>query len=301
MSWSARLLIEHCPAGVALFDLRGTHIECNDRFAAIFSARPDQIMPGREWCAMLPSAWRMRGPRGWNKAKDNAAFNGHEALVRIPHGGSRALVVSGRIAEKCVDGNHLFVVAVADVTPWGRRVDRLRSASARARNRCASLVADCDQKREQLQVARVEVRRLQESLKRMNEVTSLLMTDFQQEKKETELRIITNLQITALPLLDELRSTKLSRPQQYLVETLDFSIRHVTSYFGIDLGMPRTRLSRREIDICRMIREGKDSREIASATGLAYQTVIVHRKNIRRKLGIKKSKQNLATFIRLNF
>ncbi|MEW6113892.1 MAG: LuxR C-terminal-related transcriptional regulator, partial [Thermodesulfobacteriota bacterium] len=43
--------------------------------------------------------------------------------------------------------------------------------------------------------------------------------------------------------------------------------------------------------------EGKDSRAIAEAMGLAYQTVIVHRKNIRRKLGLKKQKKNLTTYL----
>ena len=49
-----------------------------------------------------------------------------------------------------------------------------------------------------------------------------------------------------------------------------------------------------------MIRAGKDSREIARALGLAYQTIIVHRKNIRKKLGLKKNKQNLASYIMKN-
>ena len=47
-----------------------------------------------------------------------------------------------------------------------------------------------------------------------------------------------------------------------------------------------------------MISQGMDSNQIALEMGLRYQTIIVHRKNIRKKFGIDKTKQNLATFIR---
>jgi len=291
-------LLKHCPAGIVLFDLQGTRIECNERFAEIFHVGHDELVPGREWLALLPSAWRSRGIRAWSRVKDTASFNGHDAEVRFVGGAARILVASGRICEKCADGNRVFLVAVQDVTAWKRRADRLRSRLGTNKSRLQLLLAQVDGMREQVEASRKEVSRLQESLKKMSEVTNILMADFQRQKKDIEELIVSNFQITALPLLNELRSTGLSGSQQHLLEILEFSIRHITSYFGINLGKPGPRLSRREIDICRMISDGKDSREIAAATGLAYQTVIVHRKNIRKKLGIKKSKQNLAAFIR---
>lgn len=297
---SVRVLIEHCPAGIAVFDRRGTRIECNQRFADVFHATPEELTPGPEWLALLPKTWRSRGARGWNKVKDNASFTDHQAVVRIAGGTPKTLAVSGRISEKGVGDNHVFVVAVQDISAWKRRMDRVRNQIARSKSRFRDLYGLYGRAREMHEASREEVRRLQDGLKKVNQVTKILMEDFQQQKRDMEERIRANFHISVLPLLHELRATKLTPSQQHLVATLDFTIRHITSYFGISLGKPRPRLSPREIDICRMISEGKDSREIAEAAGIAYQTVIVHRKNIRKKLGIKKSKQNLASFIQHN-
>lgn len=57
------------------------------------------------------------------------------------------------------------------------------------------------------------------------------------------------------------------------------------------------RLSRSEINVCRMIQAGCSSKEICEALSLSFETVQTHRKNIRKKLELKGSKVNLHTFL----
>ena len=73
---------------------------------------------------------------------------------------------------------------------------------------------------------------------------------------------------------------------------------HITSLFDLDSRNTVTHLSPREMEICQMICSGKDSHDIAKALGLTYNTVIVHRKSIRKKLGLKLKKQNLASYLK---
>lgn len=47
-----------------------------------------------------------------------------------------------------------------------------------------------------------------------------------------------------------------------------------------------------------MIRSGLSSKQIAKVMGFSSQTVLVHRKNIRKKLNLDGSGQNLASFLR---
>ena len=47
-----------------------------------------------------------------------------------------------------------------------------------------------------------------------------------------------------------------------------------------------TRLGRRESEVLGLLAEGKTSQEIASTLHIAVDTVIAHRRNIRRKLGL---------------
>jgi DNA-binding CsgD family transcriptional regulator len=136
------------------------------------------------------------------------------------------------------------------------------------------------------------------SAKKVDAATKVLIARITDQKKEIQELIAQNMGLTVFPLLEHMRSTPVSDAMRHLIDTLEFNLHHIASRFGIDLSDTRFRLSPREIQICRMIRRGKGSQEIADAFGLARQTVIVHRKNIRKKLGLKKVKQNLASFIR---
>ncbi|MGE4292093.1 MAG: LuxR C-terminal-related transcriptional regulator [Desulfovibrio sp.] len=57
------------------------------------------------------------------------------------------------------------------------------------------------------------------------------------------------------------------------------------------------RLTPRELEICRLIRSGRAGAEIADLLNTAFETVQTHRKNIRRKLGLRGRKISLATFL----
>ncbi len=64
---------------------------------------------------------------------------------------------------------------------------------------------------------------------------------------------------------------------------VDYNLHH-EDYF-----VKRFLLSSREIQIIRLIREGKRSSEIAEELFLSHETVKSHRKNIHYKLGIRKA------------
>jgi DNA-binding CsgD family transcriptional regulator len=59
-----------------------------------------------------------------------------------------------------------------------------------------------------------------------------------------------------------------------------------------------TGLSPREVEICHMIKNGYSTKEIATVLAISPQTVSVHRKIIRRKLGLTGSDTNLISFLR---
>jgi DNA-binding CsgD family transcriptional regulator len=59
----------------------------------------------------------------------------------------------------------------------------------------------------------------------------------------------------------------------------------------------RFSLTLKEIDLCRMIKGGLTSKEVAQALGVSVQTVEKQRKGIRRKLGITNKAVDLGTFL----
>jgi DNA-binding NarL/FixJ family response regulator len=57
------------------------------------------------------------------------------------------------------------------------------------------------------------------------------------------------------------------------------------------------RLTPRETDICRLIQQSWQGRAIAEQLGISFETLQTHRKNIRRKLGLKGGSLSLAAFL----
>jgi DNA-binding CsgD family transcriptional regulator len=52
----------------------------------------------------------------------------------------------------------------------------------------------------------------------------------------------------------------------------------------------------RELQVANLVKEGKTSKEIAEFLHTTERTVVAHRANLRKKLGLKK-KANLRTYL----
>ncbi|SKA85257.1 PAS domain S-box-containing protein [Paucidesulfovibrio gracilis DSM 16080] len=66
---------------------------------------------------------------------------------------------------------------------------------------------------------------------------------------------------------------------------------------GEELSPLLLRLTPRELEVCRLIRTGRGGKEIAELLNASFETIQTHRKNIRRKLGLKGRRVALASFL----
>ncbi len=64
-----------------------------------------------------------------------------------------------------------------------------------------------------------------------------------------------------------------------------------------DDGADLRRLTLSELRVCRLIQEGRTSKEAAEILNISPETVQTHRKNIRRKLGVKGRSEQLSVFL----
>ncbi|MBI9081598.1 MAG: PAS domain S-box protein [Pseudodesulfovibrio sp.] len=58
------------------------------------------------------------------------------------------------------------------------------------------------------------------------------------------------------------------------------------------------RLSPREMEVCQLIQLGRSGKEIAQLLNISFETMQTHRKNIRKKLGLRGRKAALFTYLR---
>ena len=99
-----------------------------------------------------------------------------------------------------------------------------------------------------------------------------------------------------MPIVFELELEVTGRQRSY-VTLLRRSLQEIASPFLTHMARDHVQLTPGEIAIGTMIRNGLSTKEIAQLRCISPATVRRHRENIRRKLGLRNRKANLATYL----
>ncbi len=139
---------------------------------------------------------------------------------------------------------------------------------------------------------------IEANLNQARDRTRNIMTLIGREKQQISDNIQSNIGLVALPLIDQLKATA-REDQQEILDVLGNRIKHITRKLGIsaESGLPGANLTRRQILICEMIRDGMTSKEIATVMGSSPSTINNHRNTIRKKLGLSGKSGNLQAFL----
>jgi PAS domain S-box-containing protein len=140
-----------------------------------------------------------------------------------------------------------------------------------------------------------ERKRAEAALEQKNAALRELLEQMAAEKGRIHETIVAKIEDAVLPLLPKLRLRGASR--KYL-DLLKHHLRDISgTYTGDARRRQPCRLTPRETEIGEMIRARLSSKDIAAMLGLSVQTVQRHRRNIRRRLGLRGKKQNLTSFL----
>jgi PAS domain S-box-containing protein len=134
------------------------------------------------------------------------------------------------------------------------------------------------------------------ALEQKNIALKEVMEQISVEKSEQAKKITSNLENIIMPKLRRLKS-RASETQKTLCESIEKDIKNVASGFGIKISGKHIALSRRELEICSLIKDGYKNKDIAEELYLSAKTVETIRKSIRRKLRIKNKEVNLHTYL----
>ncbi len=124
-----------------------------------------------------------------------------------------------------------------------------------------------------------------------------ILNKIEDEKKEQILSVQSHINRTVLPLLRKLRigaNDLQSRSLSLIINNLET----VTSPFVSKIEARFVSLSPREIEICKMLKDGMNSKEIGHILCTSTGTVFNQRKTIRKKLDIANDNINLVAFLK---
>jgi PAS domain S-box-containing protein len=135
------------------------------------------------------------------------------------------------------------------------------------------------------------------SLVEANAALRVLLEQREKDKTELEEKVLYNIRELVMPHLKELKGSGLDPRQNAQLNILESNLNDIISPFSRTLSLKYTSLTHTEIQVANLIKQGRTSKQIADSFHLSSKTVEEHRKNIRKKLGIRNSKTNLRTHL----
>ena len=135
------------------------------------------------------------------------------------------------------------------------------------------------------------------ALTEANAALTVLQKKRQQDKQELEDQLSENVLKLIDPLLKRLQKTTLNETQFNLLREIDDKLHDITSSFVTRLTGSHVGLTPMETQVAMHVKQGKSTKEIADILCLAPETINVHRKKIRKKLGLRNKSVNLRTFL----
>lgn len=148
-----------------------------------------------------------------------------------------------------------------------------------------------------LVVAVYDVLRFQQRLEESNTALKVLLEKNAESKSELEKIIYANVKHSILPSIDAIKQQNPDSEIMSHLNSLEDNLNELVSPFLKRLYAEFQMLTPSEIRIANYIRDDKGSKEIAELLGCSKQTVDFHRRNIRQKLGLTRTKTNLKTFL----
>jgi len=145
--------------------------------------------------------------------------------------------------------------------------------------------------------AEESLRRARKNIEKMNSAMQVLLEKRSEDRADLEETILLNVKKLILPIIEKMRGNIKENDRDALINILEENIRGIISPFSVRLTSEACNLTASELEIANMIREGMTTAEIARIRRLSRRTVETHRENIRRKLGLNNTNQNLRSYL----
>lgn len=178
-----------------------------------------------------------------------------------------------------------YVGAFTDITAQKQAEKVLLKARRRLENKVATTQA--------------ELEKLKQESSEINAALNILLKHRQTDKSDAQNALAREMEGTVLPFLKKLKKTNADRHQTRLIEILERNLQHLVKCYGHAANLPTAyqRLTPVEAQVASMVRQGLPTKLIAATLNLSPGTIDIHRKHIRKKLGLAGKTANLQRYL----
>ena len=148
-----------------------------------------------------------------------------------------------------------------------------------------------------LKQAEMELKLQKQNLEETNTALKILLKQREDDKYELEESLVSNVKELVFPYLDKLRNARLNSKEKTYLNIIESHLNKIVSPLVRKLSSRYLHLTPQEIQIASLVKGGKATKEISQILFISGNTVNFHRKNIRRKLGLKTKDINLRSYL----
>jgi PAS domain S-box-containing protein len=271
--------------------------EKEERFNALFNRSFDCVFVHDFDGSFLDANPAALDLLGYNKKEEAASLNfgslvdkkqrekGLKILEEIRQTGSQRQLAEYQLKRK--DGKQVYIETKGSV------INRNNKPYA-----ILSIVRDITERKEAealLKKREDELKVKTIHLEETNAALNVVLRQREKDMKDLEDKITSNIREMVSPYVEKMKSTKLDEVQKVYLNLIKSHLKDVTSSFLRNIKFNHMNFTPTEVGVATLIREGKNSKEIAQLTNVSKRTVEFHRNNIRKKLDINNKKMNLRT------
>jgi len=274
-----RLLVESTPDWVWICDKEGRHTFSNKAVKKILGYEVKEVLGVSAFSLMHPKECKRVQKWFQNAKKEKRGWSGTIICWRHKDKSIRFLET---IAEPILDdqGNlNGFTGIDRDVTERKQSQEELKKAHNKLQKRTMDL--------------EIKTKNLEE----INIAMKILLQKREEDKKDIEHNILTNVKKLIDPYINKIRKTKLDSHQNAFLNIMESNLQEITSQFARKVSLSELNLTPTELQIANMIRYGNSSKEIAGMMNISIRTVDAHRRNIRKKIGLTNKRANLRSHL----
>lgn len=144
--------------------------------------------------------------------------------------------------------------------------------------------------KENLQEKQAEVEEKEIALKQV-------IKTVEEDRKEMREQLTSQVKKQMLPALERITTSDAPEVRESYKNVIEDQLVDLANDATGEFDSELLRLSPREIEVCQLIQLGRNGKEIAELLNMSFETVQTHRKNIRKKLGLRGKKVSLFGYL----
>ncbi|HKK12048.1 MAG TPA: PAS domain-containing protein, partial [Flavobacteriaceae bacterium] len=202
------------------------------------------------------------------RAFQNGTIHEHDTQVVGEDKNTIFFHCTANVALRDKEGKPISVLEISrDITEKVRAEKALHKAKNELERRVSERTRDLE----------IKTKNLEET----NIAMEVLLKKRDEDKKDIEDNVLTNVKELIAPFFKKIKKTELDDQQKTFLSIIESNINEIISPFTRKMSLKYLNLTPTEIRIANLIRHGSPTKEIAELLNLSPRTVETHRKNIR--------------------